>query len=409
MFDEDELFTSYMDSLILGVDLRNSGNLDAAEKHLLRAAMLDINEWQPFFELGVLYSERGNQAKASSLFSQAFTKSPGEMEVIRALLSSCVASKDLAHFVQIVDQSNIQSEDGLKLLTVYYQLMDYVNTYHLRYAGNTYEILRRNSRGWQLISEVVTEIAGCLSNNTPYAFIRLGDGEGTWLHHSSKDEMRFNALYSRNRDEFWDIWYGEASAHHRGAFYSQMSMLAGCLGEADLIGVPPDTWIDHEFSIGSMRGIPGTLNVVRMLEQTDLSSTALCTQLMHYELGESIDFFDLLSSLDKIGIISCHPEIVDIVKYKFGIQEVVYLPIPGEPSRLALLGNNSIQGEHFPSAFIATLDHIKSIDWGGMLCLVGGGILGKQYCIQIKRQGGIAIDIGSIMDKWNNKKTRPDF
>jgi hypothetical protein len=405
----DDLFTSYMESLILGVDLRNSGNLDSAEKHLLRASILNIDEWQPYFELGVLYNERKDPAKANSLFWQAFIKKPSEMEVIKALLSGCVASKDTAQFARIVERANIQNEDGLKLLTVYYQLMDYVNTYYLRYINTTFELLRGKSRGWRLVDEVISEIGASVRNHTPYAFIRLGDGEGTWLHQSNKDEMRFNALYSRNRDEFWEIWYGEVSAPHRVPFYSQMSNLGKCLPEADLIGVPPDTWIDHEFSIGSIRGIPGTLNVIRMLEQIDLSTTSVCTQLMHYELCESPDFLNLLGSLDRIAIISCHPETIDIVKSKFGIQEVTYFPIPGEPSRSHMLGNTSIKGEHFPDAFLDTLDKIKSTTWNGMLCLVGGGILGKQYCIEIKRQGGIAVDIGSMMDKWNNKKTRPEF
>ena len=36
----------------------------------------------------------------------------------------------------------------------------------------------------------------------------------------------------------------------------------------------------------------------------------------------------------------------------------------------------------------------------GELFLVGGGVLGKIYCAEIKRRGGVAIDIGSVFDMW---------
>jgi len=36
----------------------------------------------------------------------------------------------------------------------------------------------------------------------------------------------------------------------------------------------------------------------------------------------------------------------------------------------------------------------------GKLFLVGAGFLGKIYCDLIKRHGGIALDVGSMMDRW---------
>lgn len=403
------LTSGYMESLIKGVELRNSGSLEEAEKYLIQAAMLSRDEWQPYFELGILFADRQNPGMANKLFEQAFSKKPNEKEVIQKLLSSSVATRDVAGFSRILEKAQIQDEDSQKLLASYYQLMQFTNAYTPQDAGQIHNKLVESSRGWLLITEVVAEFKHAQQNNLPYAFIRLGDGEGTWLHHDSVEEVHFNALYTRNRDEFWGIWYGHDRSKYRNAFYAQMSALSRRLVEADLIGIPPIAWINHEYSIGSIRGIPGTLNALRMLERSISSGNALCTQLLHFELSESAEFFEFLSSLENISVISCHPEIQEIMRLKLGIEDITYIPIPGEPSRSALLGENSIRGEHFPSAFLETLERIKEINWTGKVCLVGAGILGKQYCLEIKRLGGIAIDVGSIMDKWNNKKTRPDF
>jgi len=36
----------------------------------------------------------------------------------------------------------------------------------------------------------------------------------------------------------------------------------------------------------------------------------------------------------------------------------------------------------------------------GRVYLVGAGILGKMYCDVIKQRGGVAIDIGAVIDGW---------
>ncbi len=43
----------------------------------------------------------------------------------------------------------------------------------------------------------------------------------------------------------------------------------------------------------------------------------------------------------------------------------------------------------------------------GKLFLVAGGILGKFYCGRIKGSGGVAIDVGSLVDMWMGAETRP--
>lgn len=43
----------------------------------------------------------------------------------------------------------------------------------------------------------------------------------------------------------------------------------------------------------------------------------------------------------------------------------------------------------------------------GAVFLVAAGLLGKVYCHRIHRLGGIAIDVGSVVDAWMGFGTRP--
>jgi hypothetical protein len=47
------------------------------------------------------------------------------------------------------------------------------------------------------------------------------------------------------------------------------------------------------------------------------------------------------------------------------------------------------------------------VEFPGMLYLVGGGLYGKLHCQLIKSQGGIALDIGSLVDAWLGIPSRP--
>jgi hypothetical protein len=42
----------------------------------------------------------------------------------------------------------------------------------------------------------------------------------------------------------------------------------------------------------------------------------------------------------------------------------------------------------------------------GNICLVGAGFIGKIYVNWFKERGGVAMDIGAVMDLWAGKATR---
>ena len=78
-----------------------------------------------------------------------------------------------------------------------------------------------------------------------------------------------------------------------------------------------------------------------------------------------------------------------------GQSELLWLQIPGEAGfRTDAFGDEA----HYPRVFDRILLAIDQRISPGDLVLVGAGILGKIYCEAIRQRGGIAIDVGSVID-----------
>jgi hypothetical protein len=76
-------------------------------------------------------------------------------------------------------------------------------------------------------------------------------------------------------------------------------------------------------------------------------------------------------------------------------QPIEHFVIPGEHW---FRRDTSGEHAHYPVVFERCLDWISRTVKPGQLWLVGAGILGKIYCQAIRAQGGVAIDVGSVID-----------
>lgn len=116
----------------------------------------------------------------------------------------------------------------------------------------------------------------------------------------------------------------------------------------------------------------------------------------------------IISQARNISLISCLEDLPDLLKYKFNLDGIKFYRIPGEQGSRQILGEKTVAGIHYPDEFHrlqAELSHPHH----GRLFLVAGGILGKIYAATIRRCGGIALDVGSIVDAWTGRATRPGY
>lgn len=79
---------------------------------------------------------------------------------------------------------------------------------------------------------------------------------------------------------------------------------------------------------------------------------------------------------------------------------LLWLQIPGEAFfRADAFGREA----HYPRVFVRILESIENCIGPGQLVLVSAGILGKIYCDAIRQRGGVAVDIGSVIDISSGK------
>jgi hypothetical protein len=56
--------------------------------------------------------------------------------------------------------------------------------------------------------------------------------------------------------------------------------------------------------------------------------------------------------------------------------------------------------------YTETIENIRALSAPGVLCLVGGGLIGKIFIDAAKQEGAVALDVGSVMDYFAGRATR---
>ncbi|WP_146205463.1 MULTISPECIES: hypothetical protein [unclassified Azospirillum] len=123
---------------------------------------------------------------------------------------------------------------------------------------------------------------------------------------------------------------------------------------------------------------------------------------VHLELGSSESFFSMMRNAERIVLISGR-DVQSALSVRLGQCTIESIPLPAEKE---FADRGYACGVHFPTVYRNVVSEIRSRDLRGCLVLVGGGILGKIYCREVKERGGVALDIGSLFDAWAGLNTR---
>lgn len=260
-----------------------------------------------------------------------------------------------------------------------------------------------SSKKWIDVEHVASQASRALQEGRGFSVIRCGDGEGAFIRVSNVDEIEFSNLYRFNRLNRSNVWFDGSIDIDATGFTQAAFGLQRALGAADVVGLPYTGWLKHEHKILSATGISTLTNLLRI----DLDSVPyFCTQQIHVELHRTGKIYELMRSVDTIGLISCHAQLPSKLIEKFGYKSIDYHYIPGEKGHKHLVAKEATVGEHWPEGFHRVIAGLQK-PLAGRLYIVAAGILGKLYCEQIKKCGGVAIDMGSIADGWVGSSTRP--
>jgi hypothetical protein len=309
----------------------------------------------------------------------------------------------------VIDSIRAADEDEQERIDALREFGLYLHDFSRGRAKYLVDEVRRNY-DWIGTSQVADEIAAAIRDRRGFALIRLGDGEGAFAEVDAADEARFSRLYGHIRKEWTEFLLGPEFDEAFSGYAATRRALMRVVAEADVLGVPYPSWVDHEYNISSLRGVPCTLNVHRnLLAQPPAIKPKLCDQIVHIHLHNENRIEPILRGIGKVTLITCLTGLPDLLKRRFELDEVEVIAVPREYTAPHLTdGKHAIGGEHYPFVF---WDVIKQLSqpWEGRVFLVAAGTFGKFYAAFIKRNGGIALDLGSLVDGWMKLPSRAGY
>ena len=247
------------------------------------------------------------------------------------------------------------------------------------------------------VNDVFAYILEKIVNRVPFSFVRLGDGEGCFLRNGSSTEEDQNFMFN--------LWFGK----HFSSLYSQdfIGYLESSIESADLVGVPMlNRYIEDftpDYNNRNYRALGNIYNSCQLYEGKIITSAFL-----HMEIYRSEFFKKILKASGEISLITGHDEVACRNKLKsiYNIDVDIFIKIPTEHKFKKLFNHSELYEPQYPDIFKHVVDYLNKQDLKNKVFLVCAGFLGKYYAHIIKKNGGIALDMGSAIDYILGFKTR---
>lgn len=227
------------------------------------------------------------------------------------------------------------------------------------------------------------EILSRILERKPLSIIRAGDGEKIVLD-GFKDDSEFNKVLKRQ------LGFSPPIEH---ALQIRDNLITA-YREADIIGVPMQKNLSDLNQ--NWKAVEKTLETYIPI-RTELK----CSMDVFYDFLYAGDFDKILSGIKVLNYISCR-NLNEQFARTWNIKQVNSYIIAPEAKF-----TSGYDGEvHYPTQYNKAQWWMSKCEIEGAICLVGAGFIGKQYCNWFKNRGGIALDIGAVMDLWAGKATR---
>jgi hypothetical protein len=242
---------------------------------------------------------------------------------------------------------------------------------------------------------------------SPFCAIRLGDGEGNIMF--AADPGGYEDLSNYAFSMIWKLMFGQhqLSVADKQIFITEFIR---SIQDADILGIPTKTQVESTTSNGTqqtnldIRGITGVLGNWKWVysHRNIFDRHDRYCGIWHYHIKLADYLQDLLSASYKVSVITCYEDFFDVLEVRYHFNRGILITIPPQSSNI----NATPETAHYPARYIEILRELKQ-DLTGHTFLIGAGLLGKMYCSAIKKSGGIAIDIGSLIDVLVGNAVRP--
>jgi len=269
-------------------------------------------------------------------------------------------------------------------------------------------------RAARVLELLVTELV----NARPFSLVRLGDGEGLLLsitEDSPTQDIQYLQQHlgpaAGSRGYLLDLRDRMLTAVRGASLIGVRDDIVGVDFPPEYLGLEKGVFLDLFRARFRLREVEKNLALHgarriallhRCLSGLDLEPEhGYCSAWVHYDLQLAGGMAELLRGCESIGLITSRGQLADRLREQFGL-EVRHYGLPGMYRDL----ETSPDRHGYVNGLEAILDQ-QLVEAPGMLFLVGAGLYGKLYCEHIRSQGGVALDVGSLLDAWAGIPSRP--
>lgn len=231
-----------------------------------------------------------------------------------------------------------------------------------------------------------------ISNRKPCSVVRVGDGESVILEWPKTNVVGDLEAHLR-------LWFGRTNIERNVIEWLKRRLVSACKN-ASILGIPTRAQVKmHARYRSSYR------EVASLRKKRCGDHYGVCDAAVHRLLQLSGDLSAYLNEAEYLGIVTSKNVTGEVQEY-FKPRVLTHYWIPGENS----MSSDAEEADFcwLPNGYKEIRESIH-VPYRGAVFLVGGGLMGKLLCEDIRKKGGIAIDIGSIFDGWTKVVTRDYF
>lgn len=237
--------------------------------------------------------------------------------------------------------------------------------------------------------EAIDNISKAIINEEPFSLVRVGHCEVRFL---AQD------IYYGPTDvqKSANIQWGELISENKQKWVQEN--LKEAVKTADILGFR----MRSDFSSKALKILDNS--VLSCLSSLSLlrPGQGRTNPNVHFSLGKSDVFLGALTHARKIVLVTPRVELKSVFESIYTKKVPVELiSLEGE---FKIDGGANIEGRF--RRFEEIEEEVRIASGRGTVFLIGAGVAGKQYCAIAKKNGGIGIDMGSMLDAWAGVESR---
>jgi GT-D fold-like domain len=242
--------------------------------------------------------------------------------------------------------------------------------------------------------QAVRRIRCWIGEAAPAAVVRMGEGEGRLLAADPDDARSMDIAIRKLRRQ-------TGLTFSRKEMLKVKALVMNALEEADVLGLRVSASFSDEHKEWGERIAQAYAD--RVAQGRKPAYVTHC--LLNSDLFKALPM--LLEERRQVSVISCR-DVKTTLEEDYGARDVGVYQVPSQYVVRDVDGSYEAALHDVPiwPDFYRKLREQIAVRDRGEVFLVGAGVFGKDLCIRVRDLGGIALDMGSTLDKMASKVTR---